>query len=631
MTLTVAFVESGKQRQRQSAAVGGVCRNLGRGTPIDRWRIPHAIVAVERGPEVFLAYRNNDRGAGIRGRAVVLGYVVLGRRGRTAAELGQALLQAWRDRGPAFLDELEGSFSIFLFDADRDRCLLATDPMSNRPLWTATGPDGDLVGSDPRHVAELLPNRPAIDRAYLWSFLYHASTVADRSPFEDVRGVEPGVAIEYVEGRPAGTTRYMHPRFRPDRSRRTRQTAAELIDNVRTTLEDICHDRRRPALFLSGGLDSRFVAALCPEGVRAVTFCDCVNREVKIAAAIAGRCGLEHQIIRRDTDWYPSLIDQASVDYRSLWNWNEAHYLPISRPSVDFDHDAATLAFGCDTYFKGLHLKWDRLWRGWKKGAGPEPSESEFLATILDAPTRTSDMAAVLQPDVKQACQEAYRAAAVAEIRRIRQWAKTVPDLWELFWTRSMVRVPEALNLVCLRPATSERNLFSSPRLRKLSLTIPADQRASGQIVREVVRQVGKGLAWLPDAGSWLPIRFPKWTHDAALAARAPVARARGWLLSLRGSRSISGQCAWTRFDRLMAVNHRLRTIIEGVIEDEAALPDEIFDRPAMRQIYRRHVDGVADHSTQLGLLTTFGLFHRSLTEPAATLTPRTQRPSAAA
>jgi len=447
----------------------------------------------------------------------------------------------------------------------------------------------------------------------LLSFFSWARTVGDHSPIEGVRGMEPGQVMEFRGDRKTCKSYYTEPFFQPDSGRSIRETAEQLVEYLRITLMELCSGSRSPCLFLSGGLDSRLIASLCPDGMAAVTLCDRVNQEVEIARKIAERCGLKHTIIKRNIDWYPSLAEKASIESSGLWSWTEAHYTPLADMHELFPHDVVTLGFGADSYFKGLYLKNNqRLWDGWQNRYGHKPDRSKCLTLVMDARNHSSLGVNVLRPEIRDECRDAYVGAASNEIDNCLQWTDNLPDLWELYQTRSMIRTQEMMNLVCLRTFTSERNIFSSPRLRKLYLTIPTEMRASGRLVTEALKIVGKGLAWLPDASSWLPAILPSQMHSAALQCRGHLSRVRGAILSKASSRNVSGHGAWQRLDRLFDTNEALGHIITTVIEDNEALPDDIFDRDFLRKLWAERSIRPALIHEDLGLLISFGLFYKN-------------------
>ena len=617
MGFTVCFVKAEQAAATRCAAMRGLQRDPFRAYAWAEFTLPGAVVAVRRSPELSLCYQGSGAD-GQAGTVLVAGYVVFERAGREAAELASALLAAWQRSDTEFLGRLEGSFALFMHDPVRQRCLLATDSMNTRPIWLHQDSMSTIAGTDLRNVVRLLPKRPDLDKAGCWSFLHRRCAIGDRSLFEGVRALEAGEAAQFADGLLRSRSLYAEPIIRPDYQRSMRDTAAELVNALSLTCREACAGSHSPSLFLSGGLDSRLIAGICPTNVTAVTLCDQRNAEVAIAGKIAARCGLRHEIIERPPDWYGRMVDEACWESAGLWCWNESHFLPLCWPEMGFSHDVAMLGFAADTLFKGAYLGWPKLWQGWDGRRGPEPSESEFVELVLHAPQNFNAwLRPVLQPAFVREAEEAVREVIAERYRRIRRWASFTPDLWELYSFDSQYRNNSFANLACLRRATSERNLLSSPRVFRLYQTIPCVMRTAdaSEIVPQCLAIVGKRLSWLPDSNSWLPVKFPHWTHDAAIWARIHVAaRIRSTLLSLAGSRSISGHCGWTRFDRLLRIDPTIHDVMQRLVDDEAALPDWIFDRAAVKGLWQRHLEGSANHADQLYLLASFGVFFRQIT-----------------
>src|SRR5262249_18699779 len=56
----------------------------------------------------------------------------------------QVILPLWRERGPAFLAELDGIFAFALWDRDERRYFVARDPIGVCPLYTGRDHHGQL-------------------------------------------------------------------------------------------------------------------------------------------------------------------------------------------------------------------------------------------------------------------------------------------------------------------------------------------------------------------------------------------------------------------------------------------------------------------------------------------------------
>ena len=90
--------------------------------------------------------------------------------------------------------------------------------------------------------------------------------------------------------------------------------SVELRESIITSVGQAVANKSKIGLFLSGGIDSRVLAELIAENcdhADAFTFCDEVNYETDIARHVASRLGLHHNILYRELEYFPSLMDEC--------------------------------------------------------------------------------------------------------------------------------------------------------------------------------------------------------------------------------------------------------------------------------------------------------------------------------
>ena len=180
----------------------------------------------------------------------------------------EVILHLYQDLGPDCLQKLNGQFAIAIWDARKKELFLARDRLGIRPLFYTLLPhsQGLIFGSEiktlllhPRVQARLDPH--ALAQAFtFWSPL------APRTAFQGISELEPGhyMRIRAAAHRPT-PTRYWSLAFPQagDEAQITTQQAAEQLAHL---LSDATRLRLRAdvqvASYLSGGIDSTFIAAL---------------------------------------------------------------------------------------------------------------------------------------------------------------------------------------------------------------------------------------------------------------------------------------------------------------------------------------------------------------------------------
>ena len=237
-----------------------------------------------------------------------------GARFRTSCDT-EVLLAGFEHWGvESTLDRVDGMFAFGVLDRERDEIVLARDRAGQKPLLLATAEGCVAFASDLRAL-EALPEPFArrlggIDDAALHWFLTLGVVPWPMSIRPGVEQVAPGgiVRIDVASGRiergrwwsppppesAADDDAPMHSdRLADDRP---------LLDVLRESVHRRCRADRPVGIFLSGGIDSRLVAALareCAPTLPCFTLAGTgVFDESSDAADIARRLGLPHHVVR---------------------------------------------------------------------------------------------------------------------------------------------------------------------------------------------------------------------------------------------------------------------------------------------------------------------------------------------
>lgn len=182
----------------------------------------------------------------------------LKKRGRryTTDSGAESILHAYAVHGADFLDHLYGMFAFALYDAPRQRLILARDRLGMKPLFLAQLPDGIAFASELKALLPALGDRPAVDPLGLVQFLHQQFNSGSTTILQGVERLAPGEAVIIEAGRISkrwqywtATTASIQPR-----------NLAEAQEAFEPLMETVMRQHMRsdvPAgLFLSGGVDS---------------------------------------------------------------------------------------------------------------------------------------------------------------------------------------------------------------------------------------------------------------------------------------------------------------------------------------------------------------------------------------
>lgn len=243
----------------------------------------------------------------------------------------EVILAAYRVWGDDFLSRLHGMFALALWDAPRQRLVLARDPLGIKPLYYYQAETKFLFSSEVRTLlqTDLVPRK--IDSTGVLSYLAFGSVYEPWTIVEGVRALAAGSVLT-VERGVVSISQYWSPLHSAngnsvrDEAGQNGTSSCDLPTVLRQAVLSHLVSDVPVGVFLSGGIDSSsLVAVMTKNGVRANTF-SLVFREEEFNEApysreVARRFGTEHheiQVSQQDTlALLPEALramDQPSID-----------------------------------------------------------------------------------------------------------------------------------------------------------------------------------------------------------------------------------------------------------------------------------------------------------------------------
>ena len=206
----------------------------------------------------------------------------------------ETIVHLYEELGDACVERLRGMFGFAIWDGRRRRLLLARDRFGIKPMYVTTGSWGLAFSSELKALHATGLTGGDLDWEALESVFRVGYVPAPRTPFRQVRKLEPGHVLSWEPGRTARITRYWDVPTRPADAQVNEAGVLERLDeSVRAHLiSDV-----PVAAFLSGGLDSSAVVssmALAGNGAHAFT-----ARYVGSGAAAADESELARALARR--------------------------------------------------------------------------------------------------------------------------------------------------------------------------------------------------------------------------------------------------------------------------------------------------------------------------------------------
>jgi asparagine synthase (glutamine-hydrolysing) len=224
----------------------------------------------------------------------------------------------YEEDGPGFVRRLGGMFAIALWDASRERLLLARDRVGKKPLLWTRLPDRALAfASELKALLRLPEVARDVDPAAVDAYLALQYVPGDRTALRGVHRLLPGHLL-VAEGESVRIERYWAPEPRGHA-----ESDEDWLQLVRTTVEAAV-ERRLVAdvplgALLSGGIDSSVVVAAAaratggPLRTFTVGFPDPRYDERSYARAVAERFGTVHEELEIDADVPETVVRLAEA------------------------------------------------------------------------------------------------------------------------------------------------------------------------------------------------------------------------------------------------------------------------------------------------------------------------------
>jgi asparagine synthase (glutamine-hydrolysing) len=534
-----------------------------------------------------------------------------GHRFRTSCDT-EVLVHLYEQEGEAFARRLRGMFAVALWDAPRQRLMLARDRYGIKPLYYRAEGGGLEFASELRSLP-----RGEIDLDALEAFLAFNSIPAPLTIFRESRKLPPGHVLVWEDGQ-TRLERYARPAPVPESELR-QDDEAELVEELRGRLRDSVRAHLLAdvpvGVLLSGGIDSSALAAVAAqetgEPVRtfSIGFEERSFDELSDARLVAERYGTRHRelVLRPDAALLlPALADAFDEPFA------DSSALPtylVSRLAAE-DVKVALSGEGGDELFGGYYT---------------------YVADLLAQ--RVGGLAGVARPLVERLPTSTARASFDYKAKRFVRGAHLPPLERHHAWKE--IFSPDAR-----AELTGRRHGFDPVDLYRARFA-----ETEGAEVLARLQDVDLGIYLVDD----LLVKTDRASMAHSLEARVPFldAAVTSFAFSLPARHRVSGFRKKVLLRKAVAplvpeqivrgkkrgfsipaaawLRGELEPFARETLSAEAVTRQGFFDPQAVERVLDRHVRGEEDLSRQLWGLLAFTLWHERHVErePGALREPR--------
>ncbi len=235
----------------------------------------------------------------------------------THSSIQDVLLAGWRKWGEGVFSRLDGVCAIAVFDGAE--LALYRDESGLVELYFHGPAAGRLSFSTELDALMQMTGtaRRFASRA-LQEYLRFGDIAGPHTIWQQAMALPAGNCLRWSGDRASAAR--LADRSRPDIARLSFEDAVEALDTrLQHSVTARLHGAERPAVFLSGGVDSSLLCALaakCRPDVTAVTvgFEGTQHDETPVAQAVARHLGIRHEVLRFSQQQYTSAFERLARD-----------------------------------------------------------------------------------------------------------------------------------------------------------------------------------------------------------------------------------------------------------------------------------------------------------------------------
>jgi asparagine synthase (glutamine-hydrolysing) len=244
------------------------------------------------------------------------------------------IAELYHREGCEFVKYLNGLFSIALYDKEKDVIIFANDRYGYYPLFCGLVSNRLVFASEAKTVVRGLGINPRINRNAIPEFFAFSFLLGDKTFFEGVKKVPPASLVLFDR-----KTGQLNSQQYWDFSLKEYEPSLPLTTYLvqfnklmKQSVERRVKDCNKVGIFLSGGLDSRVIAAFASETkTPIVTFTFGVKgcEEDKIATEVSEILGFEHHFLEIPSSFISESANQIVYAGDGLIRIRDSHFVSL--------------------------------------------------------------------------------------------------------------------------------------------------------------------------------------------------------------------------------------------------------------------------------------------------------------
>lgn len=537
-------------------------------------------------------------------------------------DTARAVVDNYHRSGVKAFGNLSGSFLLLFYNVARKELVIVSDRFASRPLFFCEGNGRLIFASDIRALLQNPDTARRLDMRSIVEFLRFTMVLGDRTLYMDIKCLQPATAlIVSNDGKryePYWTMEFHESWDQPDR-----YYIEHLAHSFQETLNKTIPGDEGVGLMLSGGLDSRMIAAsLWSSGrrVTAVSFGGFENDEVRLARRVARVCGFRFAFLKREPEYYFGIFPEAVRISNGLYVFFHAHMLGVHDQVRAQGLHTLIHGWGLDVLFSGSylpkravhHLPGRHFLLIWPRPLRTQEEVADSFYGKLALPM--DDLAAKLVAEPYRKMWREYPKQIILDIARVAaQHAQDPYNQHDFMMLSNFTKFRSFLYPLSVRWGVRERCPLFSNDIIDLFLEMPPRLRVCSRAYGKALALLNGALARMPYSRTGASVLYPEMIQTISYALQPALHSLR---LKWRRVMGQHKQYPAETFDSYPNVQVLVRTgkfrtfVQEGLLADRLCALG-IVDASVVEQMIERHLRGEANYGDYLTALMTLNLWLR--------------------
>lgn len=411
----------------------------------------------------------------------------------------QAIYNRWLTGSNQWDEDLSGPFVVFIINKNTSDVFCITDLMSFIPVFVYQGGSNILFSTHVDILARISGQHNKFDKTSIVDFLLFGVVTYPYTAYMDIYQIAPA-SVHIITGDSdlLQSSAYWIPK-EEFKYQSIGQAANDLNNGLHNYVNAVANEMPIIAQFLSGGEDSRAIAALLPSKCQrdAYIFLDNMNREGQVAKKAAQAYGLNFHVATRNNIHYLEILPACADLVGTGFQYVHVHTFGFHKTC---HLEQYTAVFG--GLFSDALLKGARITKIRGMGLFPFLPQIKWRTYSIERPIEKARRSGIFNEEVLNELTE-RRWAHLAYVKKFRRESA---EEWFELWPSSMnLNIP---NIHGNRRLFRSYEPFMSKEVVKLSAVVPQNWKLNRRLFQRAAKSLLKPTKWLLHSDGRFPY-FP--------------------------------------------------------------------------------------------------------------------------